>query len=180
MIHKQSPLLQRHGAYWVYYFPEERKITARCSESNRQLTHTLSLHGTSLVHHATSCHISSTELHSLPELHGSLQTELDSPNFYLPSRVPVIAEREVQQLQTIIPTDTKKLDSISTLVLPHRQTYDVISLFQQHRTYMQHEEPTQWYDSYHGYQRFHIPWPFDFPFVLSLPETQMLFFPRSF
>ena len=74
MIHQQSPLLQRHGAYWVYYFPEERKITARCSEPNRQLTHTLSLHGTGLIHHATSSRISSSEIHSLPELHGSLQT----------------------------------------------------------------------------------------------------------
>ena len=145
LLHQQSPLLQRHGAYWVYYFPEERKITARCSQSNRPLTHTLSLHGTGLIHHATSCHISSSKLHSLPELHGSIQTELDSPNFYLPSRVPVITEREVEQLETKIPIDIKKLDSISTRVLAQRQTYDVDSLFHQHLRYIQHEEQTQWY-----------------------------------
>ena len=81
---------------------------------------------------------------SPPELHGSIQTELDSPNFYLPSRVPVITEREAQQLETTIPMDTKKLDSISTRVLAQKQTYDVDSLFQQHRSYMQHEEQTQW------------------------------------
>jgi len=112
---------------------------------NRQLSHTLSLHGTGLIHHATSCHISSSEIHSVPELHGSIQTELDSPNFYLPSRVSVITEREAQQLETIIPMDPKKLDYISTRVLAQKQTYDVDSLFQQHRTYMQHEEQTQWY-----------------------------------
>ena len=114
-------------------------------EFNKQLTHTLSLHGTGLIHHAASCHFSSSDLHSLPELHGTMQTELDAPNFYLPSRVPVITEREAQQLETIIPMDVKKLDSICTHVLAQRETYDVDSLFQQHRTYKQHQEQAQWY-----------------------------------
>ena len=135
LLHHQSPLLQRHGANWIYHFPEERKITARCSESNKQPTRTLSLHGTGLIHHAASCHFSSSELHSLPELHGTMQTELDAPNFYLPGRVSVITEREAQQLETAIPTDVKRLDSISMQVLAQRQTYDVDNLFQQHRTY---------------------------------------------
>ena len=74
-----------------------------------------------------------------------MQTKLDTPNFYLPSRVPVITEREAQQLETIIPMDIKKLDSISTRLLAQRQTYDVDSQFQQHRTYKQHEQQTQWY-----------------------------------
>ena len=105
----------------------------------------MSLHGTGLIHHATTCHFSSSELRSLPELRGTMQTELDAPNFYLPSRVPVITEREAQQLETAIPTDVKRLDSISTQVLAKRQTYDVNTLFQQYRTYQQHQERTQWY-----------------------------------
>ena len=126
-------------------FLEERKIIARCSRFDKQLTRTLSLHGTGLIHHATTCHFPSSELCSLPELRGTMQTELDASNFYLPSRVPVITEREAQQLEIALPTDVKRLDSISTQVLAKRQTYDVNTLFHQYRTYQQHQERTQWY-----------------------------------
>ena len=74
LLHQQTPLLQKHGAYWVYYFPEERSVTIHCSEPTRQLTRTVSrtvsLHGPGLLHNVTSCHISSSELRSLPDLRG--------------------------------------------------------------------------------------------------------------
>ena len=93
LLHQQTPLLQKHGAYWVYYFPEKRSVTIHCSEPTRQLTRTVSLHGPGLLHNVTSCHISSSELRSLPQLRGSTQTELDSPNFYLPSGIPTVTTK---------------------------------------------------------------------------------------
>ena len=32
LIHQQTPLLQKHGTYWVYYFPKELTVTIRCFE----------------------------------------------------------------------------------------------------------------------------------------------------
>ena len=145
LLHQQTPLLQKHGAYWVYYFPQERTVTIRCFEPTRQLTRTVSLHGPGLLHTVMSCHISSSELRSLPDLRGSTQTELGSPNFYLPSRIPTIIDHEAQQLEAIVPADTKKLDYITSHVLAQKQTYDVDSLFHLHRTAMQHEGQLQWY-----------------------------------
>ena len=145
LLHQQTPLLQTHGAYWVYDFPEERTVTRRCSEPTRQLTRTDLLHGHGLLRNVTSCQISSSELRSLPELRGSTQTELGSRNFYLSSRIPTITDHEAQQLEAIVPADTKKLDYISSHVPEQKQTYDVDSLFHLHRTTMQHEGQFQWY-----------------------------------
>jgi hypothetical protein len=54
LLHQQTPLLQKHGAYWVYYFPEERSVTIHRSEPTGQLTRTVSLHGPGLLHTAPS------------------------------------------------------------------------------------------------------------------------------
>jgi hypothetical protein len=179
LLQQQTPLLQKHGAYWVYYFPEERSVTVRCSEPTRQLTRTVSLHGPGLLHNVTSCHISSSELRALPELRGSTQTELDSPNFYLPSRIPTITDHDAQRLEEIVPPDSKKLDYISSHILTQKQTHDVDSLFQLHRTTMQHEGQLQWYTTLTYFHHCcHIPWTLQFPYIQSLPETKMLLFPH--
>ena len=145
LLHQQTPILQKHGAYWFYYFPEERTVTIRCSDPTRQLTRTVSLHGPGLLHNVTSCHISSSALRPLPELRGSTQTELGSPNFYLPSRIPTITDHEAQQLEAVVPADTNKLDYISSHVLAQKQTYGVDSLIQLRSTTIQHEGKLQWY-----------------------------------
>jgi len=92
--------------------------------------------GPGLLHNVTSCHISSRELRSLAELRRSTQTELGWTIFYLPSRISTITDHEAQQLEPTVPADTKKLDYISSHVLAQKQTYDVDSLFQLHRTTM--------------------------------------------
>ena len=106
---------------------------------------TVSLHWPGPLHNVTSCQLSSSELRSLPELRGSTQTELVSPNFYLPSRIPTITDHEAQQLEAIVPADTKKLDYISSHVLAQKQTYDVDSVFQLRSITIQHERKLQWY-----------------------------------
>jgi len=92
LLHQQTLHLQKHGAYWVYYSPEERTVTthcseptrqltrtaitswtwpaAHCSDPTRQLTRTLPLHRPGLLHNVTCCHFSSSELRSLPEIRG--------------------------------------------------------------------------------------------------------------
>jgi hypothetical protein len=177
-LHQQTPLPQKHGAHWVYYFPEERTVTVHSSEPTGQLTRTVSLHGPGLLHNVTSYHISSCELRSLPGVRGSTQTELDSSNFYVPSRIANITDHEAQRLEEIVPPDIKKLDYVSSHVLTQKQSYDVDTLFQPHRNTKQHERQLQWYTTLSTSTNVAMSWTLQFPYIHSLPETKMLHFPH--
>ena len=98
-----------------------------------------------MLQNFTNCHISFSELSNLPELHRSIQKELGSSNFYLPSRVHTVTDRVAKQLEIIVPAEIKKLEDISSQVTAKKQTYKVYSMFQLHRTTKQQEKHVHWY-----------------------------------
>ena len=134
LLRHQTPILQRHGALWVYFFPERRQVTLRCPNSNDQMSRTVSLLRTGLIHNLSKCYISSTKLRTLPELFRLLQAKLEIPNFYLPSNISAIANHETRQLEDIIPADTAGIDDITSRLTAQKQTFDVDSIFDMHRT----------------------------------------------
>jgi len=89
------------------------------------MARTISLLRTGLIQNISKCYISSNEIQTLPELLGSLQTELGTLNIYLPSKVPVITDYETRRLEDVIPADTKKLNDINSRVTAQEQTYDI-------------------------------------------------------
>jgi hypothetical protein len=101
----RTPILQQHGSPWIYHFPEQRLATLHCPDFKYQMTHTISLFGAGIIHNISNCYNSTTEIQTLPQLRASSQTELESPTFYLPSKVPVISDHEVRHLEDIIQAD---------------------------------------------------------------------------
>ena len=96
------------------------------------------------MHNVSNCHISFSELYTLSELHGSIQTELGAPTVHLHSRIPTVTDQETKQLETIVPADIKTPDDINSQVTAQRKP-TALALFQLHRTTMQQEKQTHWY-----------------------------------
>ena len=94
----KTPLLQRHGSTWVYHFPTQRQVTIRCPSGNSWKVYKEVLSEAGIIHNATECSITSNELRTLPELHGSTYTMLDTPSLYRPEVSPMLAGHEVPQL----------------------------------------------------------------------------------
>ena len=103
LYHYKTPLLQRHRSTWVYHFPTQRQVTIRCPNGNGWKVYKEVLSEAD-IHNATECSITSNELRTLPELHGSTYTMLDTPSLYLPEVPPILARHEVPQLQEAFPT----------------------------------------------------------------------------
>jgi hypothetical protein len=143
LLRHYTPILQRHGALWVYFFPEQQTVTLRCLNNENQPSQTSSLHSPGLIHNLLTCYITSTNLRTLPELTGSQQTKLETPSIYLPNNVSAITDYDTHHLENILPADTARIDTIALQQKERRRTFDVDPLFHVHKITQQQEQRTQ-------------------------------------
>jgi len=87
-LHYQTPTLLHHVSKWAYHFPEPRQVTIRCPQENGWTSHIVSLGGSGLIHSASTCHIASQEIRTLPVLSKSMELPLDAPHLYFPTKFP--------------------------------------------------------------------------------------------
>ena len=86
---------------------------------------------------ASTCHISTSDIETLPELRGTTQTELHTPKIYLPTKIPIVTDYEIKQLNDVTPTELQKLDDVTTA--RHTMDTDTVlhiydaSLIQEHK-----------------------------------------------
>jgi hypothetical protein len=59
------------------------------------------LSGTGLIYNASTCHITTSDMQTLPELSGTTQTELHTPRVYLPTKIPIMTDYEIRQLNDV-------------------------------------------------------------------------------
>jgi len=77
--HYRTPALIHHGSKWAYHFPEPRQVTIRCPQEKGRSSRTVSLVGSGLIHNASTCHISSQEVRTIPVLSRTAERNLDAP-----------------------------------------------------------------------------------------------------
>jgi len=104
----------------------------------------LSLNGPGFLHNSSNCYITSNEIQLLPELHGSMQTELDFSKFYLPD-VSIATDHEIQQLNAVTPREIQTLDNIRSKIATAPKTYELDSHLHVHQTTMFQERRTNWF-----------------------------------
>jgi hypothetical protein len=110
LVNHQTPTLHQHQTLWIYNFPVPLKVTINCHGANGRASNTLLLHGKGLLRNASTCYVTRDELQTLPDLHGSTQAEFAAPKFFLPGRIPILRDHEMQQLEKINPADFQMLD----------------------------------------------------------------------
>jgi len=140
LVNYRTPTLQKHKSLWLYYFPEPRQVTLHCRKDNAWTTRTELLPEAGLILNASECSITTEQLRTFPELHGSMQTTLDTPYFYIPDKVSTVADHEITLLEQITPREVQQIDEVRSRVINPSKTFDVDSLFHLHQ-----EQRTFWH-----------------------------------
>ena len=79
----------------------------------------MSLGGSGLIHNASTCHIASQEIRTLPILSRTVELPLDASHLFLPDEVPAVASHEIARIEGAMPPETTGLDYVNVrLVTP--------------------------------------------------------------
>jgi hypothetical protein len=113
LVSRSTPTLQQHGSAWLYHLPDPQLVTLRCWK-NTWTTHSKTLAGTRMTVNTTGCSISTNTLRTIPEMLGKAESTLSTPHLYVPDKVPVAADFEIQALEGIKPSEVTRLDDVIT------------------------------------------------------------------
>jgi hypothetical protein len=101
--------------------------------------------GSGVIYNASGCAITATGFQTLPDLQGNFQVTPDAPQLYVPEKVTVVADHELQLLEEAVPPDGKRLDEVVfKLKVPH-QVADIGSLLHVHIASLNREHRSHWY-----------------------------------
>jgi len=73
------------------------------------------------------------------------QAKLEPSRLYLPTRMYVVTNAEIQKLEEIMPTELKKLDDIHSRTSGLQQTFNVDSLLHLHQTSSRRDKQLNWH-----------------------------------
>jgi hypothetical protein len=146
LLNYETPTLQRHGAIWIYYFPTQQLVTVRCRENGTWSSSSEKLVGGGLLYNASGCAISASGFQTLPSLQGDFQASPDATHLYVPDKVTLVADHELQLLEKALPPDVRRLDDIAAS-LQTPQTVDMGSLLHFQTASVNSEHTTRWYFS---------------------------------
>jgi hypothetical protein len=88
----------------------------------------VSFGGSGLIHNASTCHIASQEIKTLPVLSKTMELPLDAPHLYHPDKVPAVASHEIARIEAVMPLETTGLDYVKARLVTPRQSFDVDTL----------------------------------------------------
>jgi hypothetical protein len=88
LLNQNAPFLHRHGSIWVFHFATRIRLTLHCPGVDNRMPRNLFLEATGLLHNATTCHVTSTDIQLLPELHGTTQENTPPQNLFYQTMFP--------------------------------------------------------------------------------------------
>jgi len=106
--------------------------------------HALSLVGSGLIHNASACHIASQELRTLPVLSKTAELPLDTPQLFLPDRVPAVESHELAKIEAAMFPETSGLDFVKERLVTPRQAFDVDTLLHVHQKSVHAAQESHW------------------------------------
>ena len=124
LVNHRTPTLQKNKSLWLYYFPQPRQVTLHCLKDNAWTTRTELLSEAGLILNASTCSKTTEELRTFPVLHGSMQTTLDTPYFYIPDKVSTVADHKIPLLEQITPSEVQHINKMRSRVITPTQTFD--------------------------------------------------------
>ena len=86
--------------------PQERAVLTPISDSPASRV------GSGLIHNASTCHVAAQELRTLPVLSKTAELHLDTPQLFLPDRIPAIESRELARIEAAMSPETSELDLV--------------------------------------------------------------------
>jgi len=142
--HYRTPALLHHGSKWAYHFPNPRQVNIRCPQDHGWSSRTVSLVGSGLIHNASACHIATQELRTLPVLSKTAELPLDTPQLFLPDRVPAVEGHELAKIEAAMAPKTSGLNFVKERLATPRQSFDVDTLLHVHQQSVHTAQESHW------------------------------------
>jgi len=131
-LNHETPTLRRHKTNWLYHLPESRQITLRCYVNTQWITYTETLYGNGVIANATRCSVSTTQMHTLSELHKTSEATLHTLHLYVPEKISIVTDHETQILEKLSPELIQQLDGVKSRVLASPRILDVDNIVHVH------------------------------------------------
>jgi hypothetical protein len=97
------------------------------------------LSGNGVITNATRCSVSTTQMHTLPELHKTSETTLNTLHLYVPEKISIVTEHETQILEQIPPEVTQHLDDVKSCVMASPRILDIDNIVHVHHASLQQQ-----------------------------------------
>jgi len=140
LLKHTTPLLHRYGSSWIFHLPGNQLTTLCCHTNNTSTTSTRTLQGNGIIFYVSACLLTTDQFQTPPEILGTAQFTLDATGIYVPDRVPIATNHEIQELQEAIPSDVQRLSDITSRLATPRRVVDMHSLLSTSRTLDRHEQ----------------------------------------
>jgi len=89
---------------------------------------------------ASGCLLTTDQFQAPQKILGTAQFTLDATGIYVPDRVPIATNHEIQELQEAIPSEVQRLSDITSRLATPRRFMDVHSFLSRCRTLDRHEQ----------------------------------------
>jgi len=109
------------------------------------MTYTETLSGNGVITNATRCSVSTTQMHTLPELHKTSETSLNTLHLYVPEKMSIVTDHETQILEKISPELIQQLNDVKSRVMASPRNLDVDSIVHVHHASLQRERQSYWH-----------------------------------
>jgi len=84
-------------------------------------------------------------MHTLPELHETSETTLNTLHLYVLEKISIVTSHETQILEKILPELTQQLNDVKSGIVPSPRTLDVDSILHVHHASLQRERQLYWH-----------------------------------
>jgi hypothetical protein len=111
----------------------------RCYINTQWITYNKTLSGNGIITNATGCSVSTTQMHTLPELHKTSETTLNTLHLYVPEKFSNVTKHETQILEQIPPEVLQQLDYVKTRVMASPRNLDIDSIVHMHQASLQQD-----------------------------------------
>jgi len=145
LVNYQQSTMTQHQNIWIYHFPKPWQLTVRCLGNEASLPCTQVLLNAGLLINTVACHVSTEDLRIYPTLRGTMQTELDTPQIFLPDKVPIISRYESQQLHELTMPTLKALDNIQSRLTTPLHSIDIDSLMHMYQSSQSSQAEIRWH-----------------------------------
>jgi hypothetical protein len=96
------------------------------------------------MHNASTYHIASQDIRTLPVQSKIMELPLDVPHLYLPDEVPAVASHEISWIEAAMPPKTTRLDYVKARLVAPRQSFDVDTLLHVHQKLLHEARESYW------------------------------------
>jgi hypothetical protein len=109
------------------------------------MTYKETLSGNDVITNTTRSSVLTTQMHTLPELHKTSETTLDTLHLYVPEIISIVTDHETQFLEKISAELIQQLNDVKSRVMASPRNLDIDSIVHVHHASLKQERQSDWH-----------------------------------